>query len=293
MPSFTTHQPTFRILMLHGFAQSSERFQVKARLIVEQFTTDLLPKILPEYPGGLEYIFPDAPFRFGSDSEESSGLESRAWWLNLDDFSKYVGLENTLVRLSESLNGQPIHAAVGFSQGGALAAMITALCDASTNNVRRNMLAAQGLPVDTFLRNLPGQQPLKFVVCVSGFRGTMKYYSGFYKQTITTPSMHIIAALDTMIPEEKSLDLIAAFKNPEVIHHAGGHYIPRDRVLLRRVGDFVRSVFEDKVERPTRDTVATDLRPPVGVKSRSVSPSAKHQFMRRRVRSIVQSSRIR
>ncbi|KAL2829413.1 serine hydrolase-domain-containing protein [Aspergillus cavernicola] len=196
------------------------------------------PPNLPSHPEGLEFIFPDAPFRFGSDSEESSGLESRAWWLNLDDVSRYIGLEDTLIRLSESLDGRPIHAAVGFSQGGALAAMVTSLCDSSMDGTRRGLLAAQGIPVDTFLKNLPGQQPLEFVVCNWGFRGTMKYYSGFYTSTLTTPSLHIIAALDTLIDEKQGLDIVSDFERLELVYHLDGHYILRDRVFLDRVGQF-------------------------------------------------------
>ncbi|KAL4751909.1 hypothetical protein BDW72DRAFT_192420 [Aspergillus terricola var. indicus] len=288
MPS-TTPPQTFRILMLHGYAQSSERFRVKARLLTEKISAALLPHILRAYPGGIEFIFPDAPFSFGGDGDELTGLESRAWWLNLDDVNHYIGLEETLIRLSESLNARPIHAAVGFSQGGALAAMITALCDASTNLKRRDALVKQGLPVESFLRNLPGQQPLSFVVCISGFRGTMKYYSSFYEPILSTPSFHIIAKLDTMVADIKSRDLVDVFQSPEVAHHGGGHYIPRDRALLETVGEFVGRAYIKRVYGVEQEpgTLETERRVSQGKSNaRPASPISKQQFIRRRVTSI-------
>ncbi|RDW87063.1 uncharacterized protein DSM5745_03705 [Aspergillus mulundensis] len=272
MPSIIETPRTFRILMLH------------ARLLTEQITSSLLPTILPSYPDGIEFIFPDAPFVFGSETTEPSDLESRAWWLNLDDVSRYVGLEGTLVRLSESLDRRPIHAAVGFSQGGALAAMVTGLCDASTNPRRRSALAAQGLPVDAFLQNLPGQEPLKFVVCISGFRGTMKYYSGFYESSLSTPSLHVIAELDTMIADIKSRELVSVFVSPQVMYHGGGHYIPRDRALLRRVGEFVQQAYSEETRKGCPEAVCQ----PVLTKAKQapVGQASKQQFMRRRVTSI-------
>ncbi|KAL4907753.1 hypothetical protein BDW74DRAFT_148060 [Aspergillus multicolor] len=285
MPSITASSRTFRILMLHGYAQSSERFRVKARLLADQITSSLLSSILSSYPDGIEFIFPDAPFSFGGETSESSGLESRAWWLNLDDVSRYVGLEETLVRLSESLDGRPIHAAVGFSQGGALAAMVTGLCDASTNTRRRSALSAQGLPVETFLQNLPGQEPLKFVVCISGFRGTMKYYRSFYEGNLSTPSVHMIAKLDTMIADHKSKELVSVFDSPEVIYHGGGHYISRDRALLSRVGDFVQQAYCQETKREYKETPPSQSAL-TKVKQPPVSSVSKQQFMRRRVTSI-------
>ncbi|GKZ27278.1 hypothetical protein AbraIFM66951_004879 [Aspergillus brasiliensis] len=289
MPSPIQGKSTFRILMLHGYAQSSDRFRVKARLLTEEISSHLLPHILPSYPDGLEFIFADAPFVLSADdgNSDTSALESRAWWLNLDDVNRYIGLQDTLVELSESLHGQPIHAAVGFSQGGALTAMIAGLCDASTNSTRKEMLRAQGIPVGTFLTNLPGQEPLKFVVCISGFRGTMKYYSGFYAPMLTTPSMHIIAALDTMVADVQSQDLISVFEKPQVVYHRGGHHIPRDRRLLGRVGEFVTLAY-DQNQRSEEDqmqsTIVKTMVP--SKKSRPVSPRTGKLIMRRRMTSI-------
>ncbi|KAL2839117.1 serine hydrolase-domain-containing protein [Aspergillus pseudoustus] len=214
--SLPQDQRTFGVLMLHVVkVRPIERPLLhKARLLVEQITTSLLPQILSIHPDSLEFIFPDGPRRFGTaidnstgdgeHSQSETGLESRGWWLDLNDYSRYVGLENSLIRLSESLDNRPIHAVAAFSQGAALAAMISGLCDASSNTTRRALLAENGIPVETFLKNLRNQQPLVFAICISGYRGSMKYCSPFYAGTLSTPSLHVIARLDTTIPAYKT-----------------------------------------------------------------------------------------
>ncbi|KAL4977130.1 serine hydrolase-domain-containing protein [Aspergillus desertorum] len=237
---------TFRVLMLHGYAQSSEVFRVKARLVVEQVTRSLVPLIENEYPDGLEFIFPDAPLRLnGPEGHDHTGLEYRAWWMNLDDTSKYIGFDRTLSGLSESLDHRPIHAAIGFSQGGALAAMVASLCEAASNPERQKLLLEQQgqLLSHSPFQHIPGQLPLRFVICFSGFRGTMKYYSSFYTPMLSSPSLHIIGTLDTMITDTQSQDLVSVFKKPKILYHEGGHYIPRDPKLLKRVGLFISSAY--------------------------------------------------
>ncbi|KAL4756598.1 alpha/beta hydrolase [Aspergillus foveolatus] len=237
---------TFRVLMLHGYAQSSEVFRVKARLVVEQVTRSLTPLIEDEYPDGLEFIFPDAPLRLnGPEGHEQTGLEYRAWWLNLDDTSNYIGFDRAIIGISESLDHRPIHAVIGFSQGGALAAMVASLCEAASNPDRqKSLLEQQGqLLSHSPFHHIPGQRPLRFVICFSGFRGTMKYYSSFYTPLLSPPSLHIIGTLDTMITDRQSQDLVDAFKRQKILYHDGGHYIPRDPQLLERVGLFISNAY--------------------------------------------------
>ncbi|KAE8151328.1 serine hydrolase-domain-containing protein [Aspergillus avenaceus] len=228
---------TFRILMLHGYAQCSERFQVKAQLVVKQITKDILPKIQYKFPDGLEFIFPDAPIQFGGD--DTSALEHRAWWLNLDDVSRYIGIETAILSVPQLVDKRPIHAAIGFSQGGALAGMLASLWEAAYNPQRIQLLEAQGIPATQFLDCIPGQRPLHFIIAFAGYRGTMEYYSSFYTSSLFTPSLHVIGTLDTIVSEEQSHNLVHAFPNAEVLYYSGHHYIPRDPVLLKRVGYFV------------------------------------------------------
>ncbi|PWY89221.1 hypothetical protein BO70DRAFT_377623 [Aspergillus heteromorphus CBS 117.55] len=251
----TTSQKSkkFRILMLHGYAQSARVFRIKMRLLMEQITQSITPTLSEEYPGGIEFLFPDGPINLHapgtSPSPEHS--ENQAWWLNLDDTSRYVFLNETLHYLIDFLHGEPIHGAIGFSQGGALAVMLTSIFEAATdpNPYRIQSMEDQGLPAKTLLARLPGQQPLQFVLSFCGFKGTMNYYSSLYSTMLKTPSFHAIGAFDTMVAAEKSKLLVNSFVAPEVLHYFGGHFIPRDRESLRTIMGFVQRTCADGVRK--------------------------------------------
>ncbi|PYH97873.1 hypothetical protein BO71DRAFT_372510 [Aspergillus ellipticus CBS 707.79] len=234
----------FRILMLHGYAQSARVFRIKMRLLMEQITHSITPTLSNEYPGGIEFLFPDGPVNLHapgtSSSDPERDPENQAWWLNLDDISRYIFLNETIQYLADFLNGEPIHGAIGFSQGGALAVMISSMCEATINPKRIQAIQDQGIPANTFLDSLPGQQPLKFVLSFCGFKGTMDYYSSLYTSMLRTPSFHAIGAFDTMIAAEKSELLVNSFVAPQVMHYFGGHFIPRDRESLRAIMGFLQ-----------------------------------------------------
>jgi hypothetical protein len=203
---------------------------------MQHISQALLPRVTEKYPGGIEFIFPDAPISLNEtiidEQDRHNGIDRRAWWLNLDNTSRYIGLRDTINTLGRSLEGRPVHAAVGFSQGGAFTGMIASLCDASSNPRKREMLEAQGLPSNSFLDNLSGQRSLKFAICISGYRGTMKYYNSLYSQSLSTPSLHVIGTLDTVVEEHESEILATVFKQPSIFRHFDTHYIPRDPVFF-------------------------------------------------------------
>lgn len=237
---------------------------MKGRLLMQHISQALLPQITEEYAGGIEFIFPDAPISLNEvladEQDHHSGVNRRAWWLNLDNTSRYIGLEDTIVTLAQSLGGRPVHAAVGFSQGGAFAAMIASLCEATHNSGKRRVLEAQGLPMNLFLENIPGQRPLKFVICISAYRGTMKYYSSLYSQSLSTRSFHIIGTLDTVVEELESEVLATAFEQPNIFRHFGTHYIPRDPVFFRHLDGFLEDACDSSLDADA-DTKTPTVKP--------------------------------
>ncbi|OJJ42802.1 hypothetical protein ASPZODRAFT_28887 [Penicilliopsis zonata CBS 506.65] len=241
----------FRILMLHGYAQSASLFRIKTRLLREQILDSFPPALYDEYPGGIEYLFPDGAVSLSTNSKDSGDDDHedgmRAWWLNLDDTSRYTFLNETIASLPTYLNHTPIDALIGFSQGGALAVMLASLCEAaasSPSQARRQSLRDQGIPVDAFLNGLPGQSPLRFVISLCGFRGTMDYYGSLYPAVgLTTPSLHAMGVFDSMIAGPKSQELVASFQSPQVVHYYGGHFIPRDRQTMQTIVAFIKAHF--------------------------------------------------
>jgi hypothetical protein len=200
----------------------------------------LLPTLNAKYPGGIEFLYPDAPICLqvpdgleSNQSDKAFESENRAWWLNVDVTSRYIGLEDSLTKLAEFLDNDPIEGVIGFSQGGALAAMVTSFCESRTDACKLELFRGQNIPVDAFLQRLPEQGPLKFSICFSGFRGTMKWYSSFYTPQLSTPSCHIVGTLDAMVTEKESQDLINSFKYHKVLRYYGAHFVPRDAATMR------------------------------------------------------------
>ncbi|RAL15813.1 uncharacterized protein BO97DRAFT_411110 [Aspergillus homomorphus CBS 101889] len=255
MAASTNHSPAnarFRILMLHGYAQTAQIFRIKTRLLLQEISQSLSPILLKRYPGGLEFLFPDGPVNLdaagGSEFEIKPASVARlGWWLNLDNTSRYIFLNDAFHHLADFLGGEPIHGVIGFSQGGALGMMLAAMCEAVNDSQRAQAVRAQNLPLDSFLQSLPGQQPLQFALSFCGFRGTMDYYSSLYQPPLRTPSFHAIGLFDTMITADESQDLVTSFVAPDVRHFFGGHFIPRDAESVERVTQFLRRICLDRM----------------------------------------------
>lgn len=194
------------------------------------------------FPSGVDMDFADGPVDLLEDLEETSPVRLNAWWKALDDRSRYVELEESLASIFARLRERPVDAIIGFSQGAALAVMVAAILENTA--ARCAAMAKQGSPF--VLPSIP-QQPLRFVIAYSGFKGSPAFYSGFYKPKLSTPVLHILAKLDHMITPEDSTKLIRSCSNFEVAKHLGGHWIPRDPGMILLVSRFIRRVCMDTI----------------------------------------------
>ncbi|KAK4897979.1 hypothetical protein LTR27_004363 [Elasticomyces elasticus] len=221
-----------RILALHGFTQSGKWFEIKMKRIEHHIRTTLPSHLLQQYPGGMEFLYPDGPVALQDDG----GDHCRAWFRRLDTVSRYEELDSSLEYLCTYLRKHgPVDGVIGFSQGAAMAMMLTALCEASINPGRVEALQTQGSPMHL----ATPQGPLKFAIACAGFCGTAAYYSGFYSPKIVTPSLHVIADLDTMVSAEQTSELMQACSNPQVVNRPAAHYLPRDVRTLNAIGQFI------------------------------------------------------
>ncbi|KAL1874628.1 Family of serine hydrolases 3 [Paecilomyces lecythidis] len=255
----TSENPNkFRILMIHGFAATGQKFGAKARPISDRINELLAPEIRDEFPGGIEFLYPDAPIVLEcpigleetrdedldekekhnySTMEEPKDLSNRAWWYGRDTIHAYKGLERSLSSVATFIRGQPIHGVIGFSQGAALSGMITSLLDCCDNPEKVAAIRKQGLPVDDFL-SLPGQEPLRFFIGCGGYQGTLKYYGSLYEWPIRTPSCHTIADIDGIVEDYRTINLARCFSTAEMVHYFGSHFVPRDRTTVQTLAHF-------------------------------------------------------
>ncbi|KAK6004297.1 hypothetical protein QM012_009147 [Aureobasidium pullulans] len=162
--------------MAKGYGQNSEMMRLKMKALQKSIETE----VQEQYPSGVDMDFADGPVDLLEDLGETSPVRLNAWWKALDDQSRYVELEASLTRIFTQLRERPVDAIIGFSQGAALAVMVAAILENTA--ARCAAMAKQGSPF--FLPSIP-QQPLKFVIAYSGFKGSPAFYSGFYKPKLT------------------------------------------------------------------------------------------------------------
>jgi len=250
-----------RVLMLHGYTQSGPLFHAKTRALEKN--------LKKAFPSGIELIYPTGPLRIrpadipgflnlnGESSPASHGLgdqDSRSdeksdeesdcwgWWIRKGDTEPftYWGMEDGLARVAETLKSSgPFDGVIGFSQGGALAGMVASLLEAGRREGFASCQEKGGMAYPTSFEEDTGyvtdvvHPPLKFAVSYSGFgASTNPLYQGYYTPPISTPMLHFIGSVDTVVEEKRSLRLVDACVDGrgkdgrKVVYHPGGHFLP-------------------------------------------------------------------
>ncbi|KAH7406015.1 serine hydrolase-domain-containing protein [Phaeosphaeria sp. MPI-PUGE-AT-0046c] len=248
-----------KILMLHGYTQSGPLFQAK---------TGALRKTLQKsFPAGCELVYPTAPIRLtpadesflaGSankesenGSEEKEEIDAWAWWKRKGDGEPYTyeGIETGLATIADALKTQgPFDGVVGFSQGGACAAMVASLLEPGRHEAFNAKIGQGGM---SFPESFEGSihPPLKFAVSYSGFaaRG-MNPYHAFYEPKIKTKVLHFLGTQDVVVEEKRSLALVEACEHTEdkyVVYHPGGHFLPStQKASVNALIGFIKEVMQ-------------------------------------------------
>lgn len=159
-----------------------------------------------------------------------------------------------LARCIRDDGGGGIDGVVGFSQGGAVAAMLAAALEFLPGDARRaaaagaggDSTATPGWP--SSLREANGGRPLKFAVVYSGFFAPQAELAWLYEPKVRTPTLHFIGSLDTVVDEGRSRGLVARCEDPLVVVHPGGHYVPVSKEWVNPLVGFVRRWCEDDAD---------------------------------------------
>ncbi|KAL3470124.1 serine hydrolase-domain-containing protein [Aspergillus californicus] len=201
----SAQSPKAKILMLHGHGQSGRVFYHKTKKIIQ--------RLQKSYRGEIELFYPNAPGHATDD------VDADIWVWGNGDFQdgSIRGIDESIVKVLGILHEHgPFVGIVGFSTGAALAAIVTALLER-----RGPLLLAPGRVVEIV------HPPLRFAVCFSGFKLGNPSYEKLYSPQIQTPMMHVIASLDTMIPEQQTRQLIEQCATCCVELFYGTHYVPQ------------------------------------------------------------------
>jgi predicted esterase len=278
-----------KILMLHGYTQSGPLFRAKTRALEKS--------LAKAFPGGCTLIYATAPHKLlpaemprwdvlqpyasaitnaERAREQAEALQDEpdawAWWRRKGDAEPYSydGLEEGFAAVAKIIqrNG-PVDGVMGFSQGAAMAAMVAAALEGERRTETWGAFVEQakkdGVPgvfeyPKSFLKGDGTfiQGPLKFAVAYSGFPSPNRAYGMFYNPKITTPMLHFIGSLDTVVEEKRSLSLADSCEVKRVIYHPGGHFVPASQkeyvgALIAFIREVVSGTSKEKSEESVED----------------------------------------
>ena len=257
-----------KLLMLHGYTQSGPLFQAK--------TGALRKSLQKAFPKGIELVYPTAPIRLTPADEswlagtstdtngkedgsaEEPQLDAWAWWRRKEQGGTYTydGIEIGLGHVASILKEQgPFDGVVGFSQGGACAAMVASLLESGRRAAfeAHNPHGGMKYP-ESFEGDAGGSAihpPLKFAVSYSGFLAMGENpYRAFYDPKVQTPILHFLGTQDVVVEEARSLALVKACAHADekyVVYHPGGHFLPStQKASVNALIGFIKEVLHDE-----------------------------------------------
>jgi hypothetical protein len=161
-----------------------------------------------------------------------------------------------LGKIAEVLKTEgPFDGVIGFSQGGACAAMVASLLEPGRREAfevkqsEGGMRFPESFEKDTGYVEGTIHPPLKFAVSYSGFaaRGKNPYHA-FYEPKIKTKVLHFLGTQDVVVEEARSLALVEACENKEeryVVYHPGGHFLPStQKASVNALIGFIKEVMQ-------------------------------------------------
>lgn len=225
-----------------GYTQSGSRFHDKTRAL-EKAIIKAFPSSTLHYPSGPMQLRPaDIPGYATSSAQDSAedNTEYFAWWRRTEPPKAYRGMDEGLARIADTIRKEgPFDGAIGFSQGGAATGIVASLLEQGRGEAMEAARTIDSQKAEyprSFVREDGNiiQEPLRFAIVYSGFAAPMEYYSAYYEPKITTPVLHFLGSLDTLVDEQRSRVLVDACEGGQkrVVIHPGGHFVPNQKVWL-------------------------------------------------------------
>jgi len=228
--------PTRKILMLHGYSQNASIFSKRLGALRKAVDKDI------------ELVFVDGPIvlqpvdldgftanELGSAEATTSdpALLPRGWYKSNPERTVAKGLEEALQTLKDVLARDRYVGVFGFSQGGAMAALLAALLEKPHT-------------YPAFLTNgEPLHPPFQFCVSVSGFKVGDPLASDIFGPSYSTPTLHVLGKTDVIVVEERSKVLLGVSASARVEEHQGGHFVPSNANWRNFFRDYLRNPLGD------------------------------------------------
>ncbi|EPY52139.1 dihydrofolate reductase Dfr1 [Schizosaccharomyces cryophilus OY26] len=218
---------SMKVLCLHGWVQSGPTFSKKMGTV---------QKYLSKFA---ELHFPTGPVEYKEEVDPNDEAEQKRLasmgadqggkygWFEVENFKNtYDSWDKSLQVINEYMKEKgPFDGLIGFSQGAGIGAMLAHLLQ-------------PGQPPNPYVQH----PPLKFVVFIGGFRSEKPEFNHFYEPKLTIPNLHISGTADTLVPLERSKQLMERCENPNILLHPGMHIVPQQAVYKTGIRDFMYSV---------------------------------------------------
>ncbi|EGY21213.1 dihydrofolate reductase [Verticillium dahliae VdLs.17] len=162
---------------------------------------------------------------------------------NLSDADRqsYIGLDEGMAAIASTLRSSgPVDAVLGFSQGGAVAALVAAALETPHRDVHAEQAAWVAA-----LREANEGRGLRFAAVYSGFFAVDESLAWCFEPKIQTPTIQFIGSLDTVVDEGRSRALVDRCEEAAVVVHPGGHYVPISKEWAMALAGYVKHHAQD------------------------------------------------
>jgi fermentation-respiration switch protein FrsA (DUF1100 family) len=247
--------------MLHGYTQSGQLFRAKTRAL-EKHVQKVFPGSTLCYPTGpLRLKSSDVPGFDASNNSHDEDVEAYGWWRrsNTAEPPEYLGMETGFSEVAKTLTTEgPFDGIAGFSQGAALAAMVSSLLEGPRRKEVFHTSHSQSslsIPFPSSFFDLQ-HPPMRFCILYSGFVAPGERYRAFYDPCISTPSCHFIGSLDSVVEESRCRALVDTFGGEakvQLVFHPGGHFLPSSKQFLGVLVNFIGSLTRPDPQRSGRE----------------------------------------
>lgn len=163
-------------------------------------------------------------------SADANASDFRSWYPYIETESNHFSMEPAFEELKASIiKDGPYDGIIGFSQGAGVAGI---LCNS----------------IDSLVPEKQGK--FKFAVLYSGFRPHPEFLQKYFSPPISTPTLHIMGSLDTVVSEERSMALYNACTEDSrtLMRHPGGHFVPNSKPFVKSVVEYIESHMNEKSE---------------------------------------------
>lgn len=192
---------------------------------------------------------------------EANSPTQTQWFRKDEATNTYVGLEQGMHAIASAVReAGGVDGVMGFSQGGCMAALVAAALERPHHNPSPSPSASPSSPAASpswlqDLRSANADRPLRFAVVYSGFHAPPPDLQWLYDPVLATPTLHFIGGLDTVVDEARSRALVDRCREPLVLTHPGGHYVPVARDWVMPLAGWLRQRCAEAVEEEGKESL--------------------------------------